>query len=143
MKFYNKERQWYPTYGEIDWRAMLLTKLAVENETLDDMTIWFDSEDGLDIECTQETCDIFVSKASDDSDAILVLDPRDGMRYSWYRDQIGDETFDRLSQNIQGVGAAAVHFTMFPTEEVAEVWLNRKQGDLSQADFVPEAWIRT
>jgi hypothetical protein len=141
-RFYNKEQDDFnPRYGDIDWRAVLVAKLALEDEEITAEPIWFATEDGLDLQCTQENTDIYVSKASDDMDAVLVLDPRDEQRFTFFRSDIGDEVFDHISQSLQTVGAAAVHFSLYPRQEIAEVWVRQNtEDDLS--GYVPDDWMQ-
>lgn len=137
--FYHNEQDLYrPTYGDIDWRALRLARLAAQN-VVEPTPVWFDSGDGLRQQCTQENTDIYMSQLNDDMDVVLVLDPRDKMKFSFFRDTLGED-FDRVSRLLQGAGAAAVHMTMYPHRKIAELWTNLRQGDLSRADFVPEEW---
>jgi len=81
-----------------------------------------------------------VNRLSDDMDVVMVLDPRDEQRYTFYRSALGSETFDRLSQTLQELGAAAVHFTIYPRPEIAESWVRQNtEDDLS--GFVPDDWM--
>jgi hypothetical protein len=139
-RFYNsKEDNFEPQYGEIDWRSVLVAKLALTGEGLTADPVWFDSGDGLDVQCTQENTDIFVSKASDDMDVVLVYDPRDDQRFPFFRSTLGED-FNAISQALQEVGGAAVHFTLYPPKEIAEIWVRQNtESDLS--GFVPEDWM--
>jgi hypothetical protein len=138
-RFYNRESEFAPTYGDLDWRAVLAAKLALIGEGIEPKRVWFNSDDGLDQECSQENTDVYISKASDDMDVVLVHDPRDEMRYSFFRSGLGTEAFDRITQSLQEVGAAAVHFTLYPQKEIVEMWVKQNTGDNS-GDFIPEDW---
>lgn len=140
-RFYHKTQdEFAPRYGDIDWRAMLMAQLALEETELG-VPVWFDSEDGLDVQCTQENTDIYVNRLSDDMDVVMVLDQRDTQRYTFYRSSLGSETFDTLSQTLQELGAAAVHFTVYPLPEIAESWVKQNTVD-DLSGFIPDDWMR-
>lgn len=140
-RFYNKEQNDFaPHYGDIDWRVALIAKLALEDEELPTGALWFDSEDGIDQQCTQETVTIYVNKASDDMDGVLVLDPRDGKRWSFFRSDIGDEVFDHISHTLQDIGAALVMYSLYPQKEVVEAWVAQNTDD-DLTGFVPDDWM--
>lgn len=136
-KFYHKDtNEFAPKYGDIDWRALLIGQLAAEGDELGG-SIWFDSGDGLDQECNQENTQLILNRVSDDMDVLLEKDPRDGINYSFWRNQIGSETFDRLSKALQDLGCTALLYTVYPREEVVNAWLEQTQGD-EIPDFLPD-----
>jgi len=141
-RFYDRqEDNFAPQYGDIDWRAVLAAKLALKNETIEGESIWFDSGDGLDQQCTQENTRIYVSKASDDMDAVLVLDPRDELWFSYFRSTLGAETFDKTSQSLQQVGGAAVYWTLYPKKNIAEMWVRQNLDD-DLSGYIPDDWMQ-
>jgi len=73
-------------------------------------------------------------------DVVLVLDSRDNQHYSFYRSSIGSETFDLVSRSLQGLGAAAVHYTLYPRKEIVEAWVQQNTGD-DVSGFIPDDWM--
>jgi hypothetical protein len=141
-RFYSGSREFNPQYGDLDWRALFAAKLAVAGNTMNERTIWFESEDGLDQECTQENTSVHLSRASDDMDVIFVRDPRDELNYSYFRSSLGQENFDTVYQALQAAGAAAVHRTMYPQADIVGIWMrqNTRMGSDESEMFVPEDW---
>lgn len=140
MEFYVKNKpMWSPDHNDVDWRDVAIANLGARAAEVMQQSIWFNSGDGLDQECTQENTRIYQSFAHDDSDCVLVYDPRDESNYSIFRDQLDgyDETVSRLHR----LGSAVLIFSMYPQEEIARAWLNRLHQDTIGDDFtIPAEW---
>lgn len=83
----------------------------------------FDSEDGLDMELHQDNYWVWLSRSEPRMDMAQVTDPRDNESWFWFREQVGDETFNDLDMMARKVGSVVLRAT--PTEDVQDVWHSR------------------
>lgn len=134
MRFYSsQERPNLPIENDIDWQYRLEQKY----DNLPPVMM-FDSGDGLVQPLSQSNCNVFMSNLDDPTDCITVDDPRDEMKFAFFREQMED--FDKTSQLLQNMGSCAVHLSLYPLEEIVAIWLNKQSRDLSK-DEIPKEWF--
>ncbi|GAC1499102.1 MAG: hypothetical protein NVS1B10_01490 [Candidatus Saccharimonadales bacterium] len=126
-RFFNQEQRDYdPSNNGIDWRARDLARLAILGET-EAQPVWFESGDGLSIQCTQENTTVYLNEVADEMDCIHVFDKRDEQVYVWFREQLGDQ-FDlmrtALVPHSQGL------YSYYPRDEIVAVYIKRQLGDI-------------
>lgn len=112
----------------IDWRAVMLEKCQREGLEVP-QAVLFTADDGYQQICTQDNTTIYLSRLHDDTDAITELDPRDDSYWAYFRDELGNDRFNELSEGLQKLGACAVVLTMWPTKSMETVWFNRQLRD--------------
>lgn len=83
----------------------------------------FESGDGLDLELDQHNLWVWMNRSEPFMDMAQVNDPRDGESWFWFRDYLGDESFDDIYSIARKVGSVVVRAT--PTEDVQDVWHQR------------------
>ncbi|GAC1503734.1 MAG: hypothetical protein NVS1B10_08870 [Candidatus Saccharimonadales bacterium] len=124
-----------PSNNGIDWRARDIARLALIGAN-EPKPVWFTSGDGLDQQCTQNNTTVFINQVADEMDAIQVYDKRDNQCWMWYREQLGDETFDKLWQAL--IPHAQLMSSYYPREDVVDMYLKRQV--VNDADHVPQGW---
>lgn len=80
----------------------------------------FDSGDGLDLELDQNNYWLWLSRAEPYMDMAQVTDPRDDESWTWFRCDVGDETFNSLDMMARKIGSVVLRET--PTEDVQDVF---------------------
>lgn len=137
-RFYTTEHSTtsYEAAG-IDWRARHAAALAIEGEDAP-RTVRFSDEEGYEVEITPETGGIVFNATEDDLDCFWVLDTRDDTKWVRFRDETDPEEWDGIEETLRYAGSTIL--THYPQPWAAELWMNRRQADLSCADTMPEGW---
>lgn len=127
---------WRPMYGGIDWQQL---KTNIAGTAMN--AVYFLSDDGLEQQCTQENTKIRMSQLHDDSDAILVDDPRDETRFAFFRDMFIPETFQDSIDLLTSMGACTMRITAYPDETIFKLWQKNKIVELDELDTIPNGWL--
>jgi hypothetical protein len=134
-RFFNQEKREYdPSNNGIDWRARDLARLALRGE-VESQPIWFDSGDGLLVQCTQENTTLYLNEVADEMDCIHLFDHRDGEVYVWFREQLGDSNFDLMRVSL--VPHAQGLYSYYPRDEIVALYIKRQEAI---TDTIPENW---
>ena len=118
MQFgFGEVREFLPTYGGVDWQE------AWENHYEEEqLPVWataFDELGEFNEQLHQQNCVFYINDTNSDFDCLVVVDHRNEGGDWWFsREQIGDEEFDTLFEDI-GPEVTVVH-TKFPIQNVAE-----------------------
>lgn len=83
----------------------------------------FESGDGVDVELNQHNFWVWINRSEPFMDMVQVTDPRDDRPWTWFREKVGDETFDEIETMARTVGSIILRAT--PTEEMQDVWHSR------------------
>lgn len=97
---------------------------------------WFDSGDGLDMLLHQDNFWVWENRTEPALDMAQVTDPRDSLSWYWFREQLGEDEFEKLSDMAFKIGSFVLRDT--PTEDVQDVWHGKNScpndiGDLDEA----------
>lgn len=128
-----------PIRDGIDF-TMRLEKWKKENDLTDDdlPPIWVETEDGLVQQVTPENTRIYINEVSDEHDNVSVLDPRDNMWMTLFREKFQDPDFDEF---ISVIGHAALTlYTMLPLDFSVAQYNAEKTSDLQGNFEIPEEW---
>ena len=124
---YKAPEYWSPNYGDVDWK-LRRDRLIEQGEVETYNPVGFDSADGLVQEVTQENASFFINRVDPDMDMLAVADPRDGLEYTWFRED-HPQNFEDL---VRTVGRAAlIHTSEYPLETVVEVYLRRRSEGIA------------
>jgi hypothetical protein len=132
------ENTWNPNVCGVDLTERFYRFMGrVASDGTELYTAWLVTEDA-DIQITPETCRVFVSLVDDDSDTVTVLDPSDGMWFSFLRAS-HSEQFDTIASLIGPW--ATVTTSLTPNPEVYSRFLKTVTTDTETDNlFIPDGW---
>lgn len=137
-----EENTWKPEVCGISFSERLHARLgAAAAQGIGLWTCWVEvdveADDGYTEQVTPDNCQVQISDLDDDSDAILLLDRRDGL---WFR-------FNRLNHpdifdsTVGIVAPWAVRTSGFlPGVTAYKAVLDQLQGDVAETLFIPDEW---
>lgn len=83
----------------------------------------FIDNDGYEIELTEDNYFVWLSRDEPLKDMAQVDDDRDGLSWSWFRYDVGDEMFNTLDTMARKVGTVVLKSTV--TEDISQVFDQR------------------
>lgn len=132
----DKNREFLPDYGGIDWHQRWLD----EHDGEDEWSVWGETFDHMGEFCeqlNQSNCAVFINDTDSDFDCIIVSDHRDeSADFWWCRYDIGDEKFTEIVDDIHE--EVSCIFTKYPTEQCVEYVLGLMGLDLDKG--IPDDW---
>lgn len=128
-----------PIRDGVDFTHRLEKWKKENNLTGDDIPpIWVETEDGLVQQVTPENTRIYINEISDEHDNVAVLDPRDGLWITIYREKFYEPDFDEF---VSIIGHAALTlYTMLPLETVVRQYNKEQTLDLDENFEIPDEW---
>lgn len=124
-----------PEYAGVDWRKLLLARFVLEREQIP-VPVFLVTNDGLNLQITQENTEVYVNSANDSLDCVIVDDPRDDSIFTFWRDDHAE--FDEILRMVSH--HAVAHISPYPAKEIAEMFAREKSRDVENADSVPDEW---
>lgn len=134
-----EENTWNPEVLGINYServAKLIGDLAVDSEV---WTAWADIQDDegdLTIQCTPDNTQIHLNNVEPDADRVCLLDPRDGLYFTYYRYNY-PEIFDTIAGWL--LPWAVTISSITPIERALEGFLKQQTGDVENFE-IPDDW---
>lgn len=116
-----------PTHHDVDWRAKFIGDVALDGMEIPP-PVWVESSTGFKMQLTQENYYIWINETSDELDCLQVLDPRDGGVWTFFRDDLSEDEFDKLLGMTAHAGSF-VH-TMYPPKSVQDLFEKQEFADI-------------
>ncbi len=133
-----EENTWNPNVAGVDFTKRLYKFMAdVALDGTQIYTAWLITDDEQDIQITPDSSRAFISLVDDDSDAITVLDPSDGLWFHFMRTTHG-ESFDEVLQMV--APWSQVTTGLVPMPQVYEQFLKTTTRDMTDELFIPDEW---
>lgn len=128
---FGEVHEYDPTHNGINWRETFLARIAIEGFEAPP-PVWVEGSEGAKFQLNQENYFIWLNETSDELDCLQIKNPKDGMVWTFFRDDFPPGEFDKLLEATTSQ-ASLVH-TLYPARSVQDLYEVQALGDLEDAD---------
>ena len=128
---YGELDEYDPSHNGIDWKAKFAGEVALAGMDMPP-PVWVESSEGVKQQLNQENYFIWINETSDELDCLQVMDVTDGGVWTFFRDDLGSDEYDKLVEST--AHAATFIHTVYPPRMVQNLFEEKEFEDLEGFD---------